>query len=129
MIVEEVDRAELKSGTDYDAVKLAREDAWIAKVDLDAFAADCNALGKELSQGQGPEDLAHLHKIIWWSRLCQYTGALTGLHSVNPLSIFLLSLGTLTRWTIIGHHVCHGGFDKCDKSKRFNRFTFGVSSL
>lgn len=117
------------SGTDYSASKLAPEDAWIAKVDMDAFTADCNALGKELAAGQGPEDMAHLNKIIWWSRLCQYTGFATAMYSVNPISIFLLSLGTMTRWTIIGHHVCHGGFDKCDKTKRFNRFTFGVGSL
>merc|ERR1719201_238582 len=50
-------------------------------------------------------------------------------YCVNPISIFFLSMGTLSRWTIIGHHVCHGGFDKCDKSKRYNRFTFGVGSL
>lgn len=32
-----------------------------------------------------------------------------------------LSVGTMSRWTIIGHHVCHGGFDKCSDGK-FNRF-------
>jgi len=37
-------------------------------------------------------------------------------------------LGTLTRWTIIAHHVCHGGFDKCSEGK-FSRFRFGVGSL
>lgn len=47
---------------------------------------------------------------------------------INPISIFLLSLGTVTRWTIIGHHICHGGFDKCSEGK-FNRFKFGVGSV
>ncbi|KAJ1461049.1 fatty acid desaturase-domain-containing protein [Pelagophyceae sp. CCMP2097] len=117
------------SGSDYAAQKLSPEDAWIGKLDFEAFNEECTALGKELVAAQGPADVAHLEKIIWWSRLCQYSGALTMCFSVNIFSIFMLSLGTLTRWTIVGHHVCHGGFDKCDKTKKYNRFTFGVGSL
>jgi len=49
-------------------------------------------------------------------------------YCINPLSIYLLSLGTMSRWTIIGHHVCHGGFDKCSNGV-YNRFKFGVGSL
>jgi len=30
---------------------------------------------------------------------------------------------------MIGHHVCHGGYDKVDKTQRFNRFTFAVNGL
>ena len=63
------------------------------------------------------------------SRLCQWIGFATMGLCVNPVSIFLLSLGTMTRWTIVGHHVCHGGFDKCGKAEGFSRFTFGVGSL
>ena len=48
-------------------------------------------------------------------------------YCVNPLSIYLISIGTMTRWTIVGHHVCHGGFDKCSEGK-YNRFKFGVGS-
>ena len=82
---------------------------------------------------QGPADMLHLNKIILWSRVSTWLGILTmwcafptsarsadntirhraGRYFVNPLSIFLLSLGTMTRWAIVGHHVCHGGFDKC----------------
>ena len=47
---------------------------------------------------------------------------------VNPVSIFLMSVGTMSRWTIIGHHVCHGGFDKCSQGT-YSRFKFGVGSL
>ena len=39
-----------------------------------------------------------------------------------------MSIGTMSRWTIIGHHVCHGGFDKCSEGK-YNRFKFGVGSV
>ena len=40
----------------------------------------------------------------------------------------LLSLGIMTRWAIIGHHICHGGFDKCSKGE-YSRFKFGVGSI
>ena len=83
-------------------------------------------LGEKLKKAQGPADMAHLRKIIMWSRLCSWGGALTCWMMVNPVSIFLMSVGTMTRWTIIGHHVCHGGFDSVDKTKKYNRFTVGV---
>merc|ERR1719181_684802 len=123
------DAKELLSGKSYAATKLAPEDEWIGRLDHEAFRADVAAVGKEFAANQGPEDLRHLSKIIWMSRLCQYVGFLTMWWRVNPVTIFLLSLGCMTRWTIIGHHICHGGFDKCDKTKRYNRFTFGVGSL
>ena len=116
------------SGASYDAVLLAPEDEWIAKLDHEAFKKDVRALGKELSQQQGPEDVAHLKKIIRWSRLCSWVGALTMGYCVNPISIYLMSLGIMTRWAIIAHHVCHGGFDKCGKGE-YNRYSFGVGSL
>ena len=120
---------DLLSGKAYGATLLAPEDAWIAHLDHEKFREDVHQIGKTLSNNQGKEDLRHLSKIVWMSRLCQWIGFATMWYCVNPISIFFLSMGTLSRWTIIGHHVCHGGFDKCDKSKRYNRFTFGVGSL
>ena len=116
------------SGKEYDADVLAPEDAWIGKLDHEAFKEDVRTLGKTLAAQQGPADVAHLHKIIAWSRACTLIGLSTMWYCVNPLSIYLLSLGTMTRWTIIGHHVCHGGFDKCSGGT-YNRFKFGVGSL
>ncbi|KAJ8601692.1 hypothetical protein CTAYLR_003182 [Chrysophaeum taylorii] len=113
--------------TSYGATVLSAEDKWIAEVDLVEFEKEVTALGQWLAKQQGPEDIAHLRKIIWWSRLCQYVGVATMWWRVNPISIFFLSLGTMTRWTIVAHHVCHGGFDKC--GEEFNRFTFGVGSM
>ena len=131
-------KKELLSGPSYAATKLAASEQWIAKVDLAAFGKECDEIGKELSKNQGPEDVKHLEKIVMWSRSCQWIGlALICLRSF-PMpsllsafcflaSVFLLSVGTMTRWTIIGHHVCHGGFDKCSKQK-YSRFKFGVGS-
>ena len=84
---------EALSGRSYSATKLAPEDEWIGKLDLCAFRDEIRALGKELALQQGPADLAHLNKIVWWSRLSQWVGALTMWYSINPVSIFLLSVG------------------------------------
>eukprot|EP00310_Coccolithus_braarudii_P013141 CAMPEP_0183350870 /NCGR_PEP_ID=MMETSP0164_2-20130417/21535_1 /TAXON_ID=221442 /ORGANISM="Coccolithus pelagicus ssp braarudi, Strain PLY182g" /LENGTH=438 /DNA_ID=CAMNT_0025522887 /DNA_START=67 /DNA_END=1383 /DNA_ORIENTATION=- len=120
---------ELKvSGKSYDATTLAPEDAWIEKLDHVTFKAEVARIGKELADQQGPADVAHLNKIICWSRLSTLIGLATMWYSINPISIFLLSLGTMTRWTIVAHHVCHGGFDKCSNGV-YNRFKFGVGSL
>jgi len=116
------------SGTFYEAQKLAPEDAWIANVDHAAFKEDVKNLGKTMAEQQGPEDVAHLHKIIRWQRTCSVIGMLTCWYCINPISIYLLSLGIMTRWAIIGHHICHGGFDKCSKGE-YSRFKFGVGSL
>ena len=120
---------ELKvSGKSYDADVLAPEDEWIAKLDHEAFKEDIRSLGKELAANQGPEDVAHLKKIIGWSRACSMIGMLTMAYCINPISIYLISIGTMTRWAIIGHHICHGGFDRCSNGE-YNRFKFAVGGL
>ena len=60
--------ADALSGQSYSATKLAPEDEWIGKLDLYAFRDEIKALGKQLAAQQGPADLAHLNKIVWWSR-------------------------------------------------------------
>ena len=83
------------SGTDYAANVLAPEDAWIAKVDHDAFKEDVKNLGKVLADNQGEEDMAHLRKIIRWQRICAWVGTLSAFYCVNPLSIYLISILSL----------------------------------
>jgi fatty acid desaturase len=116
------------SGSDYSANVLAPEDEWISKVDHDAFKEDVKNLGKQLAEAQGTDDVAHLKKIMAWTRACSVVGMATCWYAINPISIYLLSLGIMVRWTCIGHHVCHGGFDKCSKGE-YSRFKFGVGSL
>ena len=130
MVISE-DKKELLSGNAYAATKLGPNEHWLKNLDLAGFGKECEDLGKELAKNQGDADVAHLQKIIWWSRLCQWGGLALLFSSsltLRMLSAFLLSTGTMTRWTIIGHHVCHGGFDKCSK-QRFSRFKFGVGSI
>jgi len=49
---------------------------------------------------------------------------------VNPISVIALSTWTFSRWTMIAHHTCHGGYDKCHPQKgRWHRFKFAIGSL
>ena len=116
------------SGPSFDATVLAPEDAWIAGLDHATFKADIQRLGRKLRAQQGPEDMAHLHKIILWSRASMVIGYATMWIAINPVSVYLLSVSCMTRWAIIGHHTCHGGYDKCSAGQ-YSRFTFGVGSL
>ncbi|KAH9255749.1 hypothetical protein BASA81_006143 [Batrachochytrium salamandrivorans] len=105
------------------------DDDWIKNVDLHAFKRDVELLGKTLQDGQGEADLAHLHRIVLYNRMLSFVGVITlGLYP-NPLTVLCLSLAVFSRWTMIGHHVCHGGYDKVDKSGKYNRYAFAVGSL
>lgn len=112
------------------ALTLKEQDKWMAKVDIDAFREDMKALGKRLSAEQGPADVAHLHKFILWSNMLTFSGIVTmGLvPTYYILPALVLSLGCTSRWTMIAHHTCHGGYDNCEKTGRFNRFKFAIGS-
>jgi len=85
--------------------------AWADKVNVKALKADLDALGATLRAGQGAADEAHFEKMLLWQRACFWIGFLTSFFVVNPISVFLISCGINARWTMIGHHVCHGGYD------------------
>eukprot|EP00549_Striatella_unipunctata_P025676 CAMPEP_0118713386 /NCGR_PEP_ID=MMETSP0800-20121206/25480_1 /TAXON_ID=210618 ORGANISM="Striatella unipunctata, Strain CCMP2910" /NCGR_SAMPLE_ID=MMETSP0800 /ASSEMBLY_ACC=CAM_ASM_000638 /LENGTH=373 /DNA_ID=CAMNT_0006618817 /DNA_START=283 /DNA_END=1404 /DNA_ORIENTATION=- len=63
--------------------------------------------------------------------MCAAIGLLgMGWFKWNIVSIVALSTWTFTRWTMIAHHTCHGGYDKCHPNKgRWNRFKFAVGSF
>ena len=105
------------------------QDKWLETCDLVGFKNEIEALGKELADNQGEADEQHLHKMMMWNRSLQLLGLLTLGTFPNPFTVICLSLATFSRWTMIGHHVCHGGYDKVDKTGRFHRFRFAVGSL
>ncbi|KAL7559130.1 hypothetical protein ACA910_018372 [Epithemia clementina (nom. ined.)] len=114
---------------------LADDELWLKTFDLNVFRADMQALGKELEAAQGLDDVKHLHKMIGWSNGCALVGWLTlGLCRFNVVAILGLSLYTFSRWTMIAHHTCHGGYDKCchpqgAKNKgRWSRFQFALGN-
>ena len=81
---------------------------------LRAFTDDLQALGAELRQECGPADLAHLRRIAWAGRLCSLLGWATAWIAPNPLSVIGISTGLFARWTMVGHHISHRGYDRID---------------
>jgi fatty acid desaturase len=110
-------------------ITLPKEEQWMEKIDLIAFKNDIKELGSTLEKQQGQEDVDHLHKMMNWSNACAFVGIFSMGFGLNLISVLALSTWTLTRWVMIGHHVCHGGYDKCHPDKRFNRFFFAVGSM
>ena len=108
-------------------VLLKPEDKWLDTFDVVSFTEEIKELGAKLKKQQGIKDVAHLNKMIAWSNACGVIGILTMEFGLNLISIIGLSTWTLTRLTMIAHHVCHGGYDKCHPNKkRWNRFRFAV---
>lgn len=104
-------------------------DQWIGKFDLESFGREVNDLGEQLKAEQGQEDQKHLKKMIWWSRICAAVGLGTMWMGPNPLSIIALSLWTHSAWAMIGHHVCHGGYNRTDASGRYSSRGFALGSV
>lgn len=109
---------------------LDEDEEWIDTFDLHSFTKDIRELGDQLEKEQGEADVRHLNKMIMWSNLCAAVGFITMGLGVNIVSIVALSTWTFTRWTMIAHHTCHGGYDRCHPNKgRWNRFKFALGSL
>ena len=114
----------------HEASKLGEQDKWLESFDFVGFAKEMRELGKELEAQQGPDDVAHLKKMIFWSNSCAAIGLLTMGFSINLVTIVCLSLYTCTRWTMIAHHTCHGGYENChpERKSRWSRFKFALGS-
>lgn len=83
----------------------------LPQVDVAAFAAEVRALRQQLNADLGPADHAHLRRMAGWGRCCSVLGWLTCWFP-NPLAVLLLSVGNVARWTMVGHHVMHRGYDR-----------------
>lgn len=111
------------------AARLAPEDDWVQDVDIEAFKREVNELGERYRRAQGPEDVAHLQRMISWSNGFGALGLLTMWATPNPITVMALSLWTFSRWTMIAHHTCHGGYNRQDVDGRFNSRGFAIGSL
>ena len=45
---------------------------------------------------------------------------------LNPVAVVALSLWTYSRWTMIAHHTCHGGYNRVSGAGRFKSQTFAL---
>jgi len=110
--------------------QLQKGDEWIPNFDLRKFTEEIRDLGDKLEKQQGPDDVRHLNKIVGWSNMCAAVGIASMGFGVNLVSIVALSTWTFSRWTMIAHHTCHGGYDKCHPNKeRWHRFKFAIGSF
>ena len=112
-------------------------DEWASKLDYKAFRKEVHALGTRMANEQGQADVNHLKRMIGWSNGFGLLGLATMWMS-SPLgrllSIVGLSTWTCTRWTMIGHHISHGGYNRQDDPKkggtgRFTTYGFAVGSV
>jgi len=108
---------------------LPAADQWIAKMDLAAFGREVHELGERLKREQTKEDQKHLYKMITWSRICAVVGLSTMWMGPNPLTVLALSLWTHSAWTMMGHHVGHGGYNRTDTTGRYSSRGFALGSV
>ena len=102
---------------------------WRRNLDLEAFGRECRAIERELKDQQGQEDLDHLQGVLNWSLGLYWAGvglaAFCDPMAWNPLAAVLISTATMARWTMVGHHVCHGGYSREQTTEeRFHRRFF-----
>ena len=96
---------------------------WREAFDLKAWAAEIRAVEKELKADIDQDDVDHLNKILTWANAFYFgglaimfatpffTNALNFIGNVNPIAAFMMSTAICARWTMVGHHVCHGGYN------------------
>lgn len=86
----------------------------LADINVESFTQEIMALRRAANERLSLEDFKHLKKIERWGRLSTAAGYGTAWMFPNPVSAYLMSQGTVTRWTTIAHHVLHKGFDKIE---------------
>ena len=79
--------------------------------EVEGFERELRELKAEVMASLGPEDLAHLQKLERWGRWSTALGYATAWTMPNPVTMALLSTGSMAQWTIIAHHVLHKGMD------------------
>lgn len=83
-------------------------------LDYRAFADALDTIRQNLEKEAGPADVAHLQKLAGWGRLATVLGYGTAWLAPNPVSAFLIALGSTARWTIVAHHTSHRGLDRIE---------------
>jgi len=101
---------------------------WRKNLDLKGWAEEVRALEKKHRANQGEEDVKHMKKMLNWSYALYAVGLATAGFAQfpwNPISALCLSTAICVRWTMIGHHVCHGGYSaEVGIDNRFHRANF-----
>jgi len=101
---------------------------WRQNFDLKGWGSEIRQIEKEIRAEMGEKDLAHLQKMRNVTLMLYIAGLATaGFCQLpwNPISAILLSISICVRWTMIGHHTCHGGYNGVVGGEhRFHRSKF-----
>ena len=99
------------------------------RINYEKFKYDIKKIKYNLDNVPKTDIENHFKKIKFWSDSFYWIGLLTLF--ISPYFVFpwlFLSLGIFSKWTIIGHHVCHGGFDNI-KELGYNRKVYGIKTF
>ena len=89
---------------------------------------DIELLELELKKVSKNDIETHFSKILFLSNFFYFGGLfLLFLPPITIIPWLFLSIGIFSKWTMIGHHVCHGGYDFLNN--KYNRKKFGLNSL
>ena len=81
-------------------------------VDREQLAADLDQIHKDILSRIGEQDFKHLKKMERWGKTCSILGYSTAWLMPNPISAYLISQGSFSRWTQLTHPIVHKGYDK-----------------
>jgi fatty acid desaturase len=101
----------------------------LSNIDMKQFTADIDEVRDFAKTIDPKEQMDHLKRHIWISNIFRVVGLGAAVISVNPIAWFAMSMYTTMRWVVIGHHVCHGGYDRNDPTKKYNRFTYALGPV
>jgi fatty acid desaturase len=87
-------------------------------VDREQLAQDIGQLHKQALADISAEDYKHLKKIERWGQACTALGYGTAWLMPNPISAYLISQGSFTRWTQVAHPIQHKGYDKLEQADK-----------
>jgi len=74
------------------------------------------------------DKLHHYNKLVLWQNVLFVVGIFGIWIKYNFISVIALSIYTVTRWTISGHHICHGGYNDCNEKHLKKKF-FGIGII
>ena len=90
-----------------------------------AFIKELLIIREQSTLSDSKKDYQHLKKIIWTNRILLLIGFSSAWLIPNPLSMIAISLALTGMWTIVAHHVLHGGYDAIAKiPKRYHSTVF-----
>ncbi len=97
-----------------------------SKFDKHKFESELTSLAKIMREREDSGDMKHLTAIVNWTNFIGLIGIATLWYRVSIIPIFCISTYTFVRTFAIGHHTCHGGYDKVGKGTKYNRFIFAL---